>query len=184
MNRRIFNLVVIFSFGLSIVAFGQDKPRSGTDDPAAKSNRDAKQEKLHQRLSEQLLKVKFVGQFTVIGRGDEPLAKDEYTIHRVEKLAEGDKWMFHCRIKYGDHDLSIPLPIDVKWADETPVITLDDLTIPGLGTFSARVVIHDNKYAGTWRHDKVTGHLFGTIVKLEEKEDPKTPPPNGDRKKD
>jgi hypothetical protein len=83
-------------------------------------------------------------------------------------LPEGDKWLFDCRIKYGQHNVAVPLPIDVKWADETPIITLDDLTIPGMGTFSARVVLHDKKYAGTWRHDQVGGHLFGTIEPLED----------------
>jgi hypothetical protein len=58
--------------------------------------------------------------------------------------------------------------LDVKWAANTPVITLDELTIPVLGTFSARVVLHDNKYAGTWRHDAVGGHLFGVIEKASE----------------
>jgi hypothetical protein len=60
--------------------------------------------------------------------------------------------------------------LDVKWAGTTAVITLDDLTIPGLGTFSSRVVIDDGKYAGTWRHDKVGGHLFGVVEKLTEQE--------------
>ena len=55
----------------------------------------------------------------------------------------------------------------MKWAENTPVITLSELAIPGLGTFSARVVVHDGLYAGTWRHGEVAGHLFGQIQKLE-----------------
>jgi hypothetical protein len=39
-----------------------------------------------------------------------------------------------------------------------------------LGTFDARVVIHDQKYAGTWKHGEVGGHLFGTIEKLQPQE--------------
>ena len=45
----------------------------------------------------------------------------------------------------------------------TPVITLTELTIPALGTFSARVVIDNGKYAGTWTHGDVGGHMFGVI---------------------
>lgn len=139
---------------------GQEKPKPTADDETS--------EQRLQRFTEQMSQVKLVGRFTVIGQDDGPLTKEEYTIHKVEKVPEGDKWLFHCRIKYGQHDLAIPLPLDVKWAGDTPIITLNDLTIPGLGTFSSRVVLHDNKYAGTWRHDKVGGHLFGVIEKLEE----------------
>jgi hypothetical protein len=142
-------------FGVSL-APGQDKPNTDKVEPDSR----------FQRLTEQMSNVKLVGNFTVAGRDNKgPLAKEEYTIRKVEKLPEGDKWMFLCRIKYGKHDLEIPLPLDVKWAENTPVITLDELTIPTLGTFSARVVLHDNKYAGTWRHDQVSGHLFGLIEK-------------------
>ena len=45
-----------------------------------------------------------------------------------------------------------------------PVITLDNLWIPGMGRFSSRVLIHDGRYSGTWSHDEVGGHLFGRIV--------------------
>jgi hypothetical protein len=118
-----------------------------------------------EHLTKMLSNVKLVGQFTVIGK-DGPAAKEEYTIMKVDKLPEGDTWLFHCRIKYGQHDLTLPLPLDVKWADDTPVITLTNFPIPPLGTFSSRVVLHDDKYAGTWRHDNVGGHLFGTIQKV------------------
>jgi hypothetical protein len=70
-----------------------------------------------------------------------------------------------------DKDVTLPLPLEVKWAGETPVITLTDLKILVLGTFSARVVIHNNKYAGTWTHGKAGGHMFGTIEKISDEED-------------
>jgi len=43
---------------------------------------------------------------------------------------------------------------------------MDNLNLPGLGTFSAHVVIDGGKYAGTWSHGKVGGHLYGTISKM------------------
>jgi hypothetical protein len=59
------------------------------------------------------------------------------------------------------------LPLNVKWAGDTPVITLTDFTIPGLGPCGARVVIHNDKYAGTWTHGNASGHMFGVIKKIE-----------------
>ena len=46
---------------------------------------------------------------------------------------------------------------------------MQDLSIPGLGTFSAHVVIDGQKYAGTWAHGKVGGHLYGKISKINQK---------------
>jgi len=62
----------------------------------------------------------------------------------------------------------VPLPLEVKWSGDTPVITLTNFTIPALGTFTSRVLIYNGKYAGTWTHGKVGGHLFGTIEKMDE----------------
>jgi hypothetical protein len=103
------------------------------------------------------------GQFTILGKDRDSMPPEEYTIKRVSKLADGDYWLFQARIKYGDKDVTVPLPLEVKWAGDTPVITLTDLTIPALGTFSARVVIDNGKYAGTWTHGDAGGHMFGVI---------------------
>jgi hypothetical protein len=103
------------------------------------------------------------GQFTILGKDRQAMPPEEYAIKRVSKLADGDYWLFQARIKYGDKDVTVPLPLEVKWAGDTPVITLTDLTIPALGTFSARVVIDNGKYAGTWTHGDVGGHMFGVI---------------------
>lgn len=122
-------------------------------------------EELHKKFAEALRGVKLVGQFTVLGK-DTPPAKEEYTILSATKSDEGDFWLLQARIKYGANDVTVPLPLEIKWAGTTPVITLDNFTIPGLGTFNARVLFHDTTYAGTWTHGKVGGHLFGTIEKL------------------
>jgi len=176
-------IAAILAFMLHIPAqlFSQDRPFNTPDKNNAKSTpegaRQAPVDPRFERFAKQLSNVKLVGRFTIVGK-EGPLAKEEYTILKVDKLPLGDKWLFHCRIKYGQHDLTLPLPLDVKWADDTPIITLTDLAIPPLGTFSSRVVIHDDKYAGTWRHDNVGGHLFGTIEKLpEDKEKEKSPLP-------
>jgi hypothetical protein len=118
---------------------------------------------LHAKFKKLLTGAKLRGQFTVDGRPLNNLQEEAYDIEKVEKLPEGDTWVITTRIKYGTHDLTVPVPLEVKWAGTTPVLTLDDLTIPGLGTFGARVVLHKDKYAGTWQHDAVGGHLFGAI---------------------
>ena len=125
-------------------------------------------EQLHQKFQEMLTGAVLTGQFTVLGK-EGPPREEEYRIDRVEKIPnQGDYWMFFARVKYGDKDVSVPMPLQVKWAGDTPIVTLTDTTIPGLCTFSSRVVFYNGKYAGTWTHGKVGGHLFGTIGKADD----------------
>lgn len=137
----------------------------------ADSPPDAAQAERFEKFEETLGGAKLVGQFTILGKGTEDLPKEEYVIKSVRKMPKGDYWLFQARIKYGDKDVTLPLPLEVKWAGDTPVITLSDLSIPGLGTFSSRVVIYNNKYAGTWTHGKVGGHLFGVIEPLDDEQE-------------
>jgi hypothetical protein len=104
-----------------------------------------------------------VGNFTLDGQEPGKLQREEYAITGAMKLGNGDYWALTSRIKYGDVDLTVPVPVQVKWAGNTPVITVDSVKIPGLGTFSARVLLDGTRYAGTWSHDEKGGHLFGVI---------------------
>ncbi len=118
---------------------------------------------LHAKFVKLLTGAKLRGQFTLDGRPMNDLHEEAYDIQKVEKLPDGDMWAITTHIKYGEHDLTVPVVLEVKWAGTTPVLTLDNMAIPGMGTFSARVVLHKDKYAGTWQHDDKGGHLFGMI---------------------
>jgi hypothetical protein len=116
-----------------------------------------------EKFEKLLTGAKFKGSFTLDDKPLSDLQEEQYDIEKVEKLPEADLWSITARIKYGKKDFTVPVPLHVKWAGETPVMTLDNLTLPGFGTFSARVVLHIDKYAGTWQHDSKGGHLFGRI---------------------
>ena len=61
--------------------------------------------------------------------------------------------------------MTVPLPLTVKWAGDTPVITLTDLAIPGLGHLYRAVLIYRGQYAGTWSAGDHGGELWGHIEK-------------------
>lgn len=127
--------------------------RTGGPDPEADRNRS---------FAQSMSGVTLVGYSTRLDR--EGLSKEErYQIDSVTHLA-GDTWLFKSRLKYDGHDIPAPIPITVKWAGDTPVITLTDLSIPGVGTYTARVVLYRDQYAGTWSGKSVGGQLFGKIV--------------------
>ena len=120
---------------------------------------------LRQRLFE------LTGVFTVDGKPLDKLNEERYEIKSAKKLDGYESlWEIVTRIKYGDKDVSLPVEINVEWVGKTPVMVMDSISLPGLGTFSARVVFHDQKYAGTWKHDNVGGHLFGRVDRAPEKE--------------
>ena len=115
------------------------------------------------RFQEMMSGVTLVGHSTRANK-DGVGGEERYVIDKVSKLA-GDTWVIQARIKYGSHDLPVPVPVTIKWAGDTPVITLTDLAIPGLGTYTARVLLYRGQYAGTWSAKDHGGEMFGKIVR-------------------
>ncbi len=98
--------------------------------------------------------------------GKAPLSEpkpDTYTIAKVSK-ANDDYWVITARIQYADKDVYIPVTVRVVWAEDVPIITLDEMALPGLGTYSARVMIHRGFYSGTWFGKNYGGVLSGQIL--------------------
>ncbi len=129
----------------------------GGGDAATEAEREAREEAFRQSMSGVVLE----GFFTV-GDGAE-LRKERYEISKVSKLG-GDIWVFQARIQYGSRDVTVPVPVRMEWAGDTPVLSLTEVAIPGLGTFTARVLFYDEEYVGVWRHGEVGGLHFGQIV--------------------
>ena len=103
-----------------------------------------------------------VGSFTVDGQKGVP-KEDRYTISKAEKIQDG-KWMIHARVKYGDVNVVVPVPVRMDWAGDTPVLSVTDLSIPLLGSdFDTRLLFDGERYAGTLAHGKVGGHMWGRI---------------------
>lgn len=126
-----------------------------------------------QAFVEQLSNVALVGYFSVEGASDRDNKPERYEIRKINKVNEST-WMFQTRIKYGQVDATVPLLIPVEWAGDTPMVSLTDFTIPGMGTFTCRVLFYEDRYAGTWQHGENGGHMWGTIEKLPEQQDENT----------
>jgi hypothetical protein len=118
---------------------------------------------LEKNFQQMMSGVTLVGHSTQANR-DGISGEERYRIDKISKLT-GDTWLFQAHMKYGSHDIPVPVPVAIKWAGDTPVITLTDLTIPGLGTFTARVLLYRGRYAGTWSAKDHGGEMFGAIVR-------------------
>jgi hypothetical protein len=106
-----------------------------------------------------------VGLFTIDGREARGAGRPErYDLSSVEKVGD-DQWRFNARIRYGSVDATVPIVVPLRFLGDTPMITLTDLTIPTLGTFTARVFFHEDRYSGVWQHGAFGGHMYGRIEK-------------------
>ncbi len=98
---------------------------------------------------------------------------EKYTIASVIR-AGGDNYIISARIEFGEADVTIPIPVRVVWAEDTPTITITAMALPMLGNYSARVMIHEGFYAGVWYNGSKTygGILSGQVVKTEKADKP------------
>ncbi|MGE5195027.1 MAG: hypothetical protein ACM3U2_21245 [Deltaproteobacteria bacterium] len=171
--------VVTLGMVVSTARAADERKNTPAEGPEAEASVSAGQAAIEKKFAEDLSGVVFAGSYSVTAAGKEtPAEMEKYTINRVSKVKDReDYWLFVTRIQYGKTDLEVPLMLQVKWAGDTPVITLTNLTIPGLGTFTSRVMIYGERYAGTWQHGKTGGHLWGRIEKVDKSAEPngKTP---------
>jgi hypothetical protein len=117
---------------------------------------------LEKQFQASLTNASLTGFFTV---GDSAETHpDKYTIENLTK-GQGDIWKFDARIQYGGRDYKASVDVPVKWAGETPVLSLAQYAIAGQGVFSARILIHNGMYAGTWGAQDHGGKMFGMVVK-------------------
>lgn len=117
----------------------------------------------YERLFEQRMKnVTLVG-YSSRSNKEGTFGPEKYKIESVRKVS-GDTWLFQTRLRYDGKDVPVPVPVTLKWAGDTPVITLTDLTIPGVGTWTARVLLYRDQYAGTWSGKSHGGQMWGKIV--------------------
>lgn len=114
-------------------------------------------------FAERMRNVVLTGHFTIEGRERRDGLPERYAITSATKL-DGDRWRFDVHMTYGSVDATLPVVVPIVWAGDTPMVSITDFEIPGLGDeFGARVVFYDERYAGTWDHGEYGGMMYGTI---------------------
>jgi hypothetical protein len=160
MIKGLITLLVVIVLLVAAFATGWIVARTGMGSSVAVETLSERE----RQFSEQMSGSSLVGRFTIAGREEREALAERYDLSSVEKVGE-NSWRFNARMRYGSVDTTLPVVVPMRWLDDTPVITLTDYSIPGLGTFSARVFFHGDRYAGTWQHGKVGGHMYGRIEK-------------------
>ena len=146
------NLIRLMTAMVAMVAVwpltAEEEPAEGVKKPEKEEkNVELTQEQLEERFVETLSGATLTGKFSVVVEGKAGEEKeDKYTILSVSKLTGGEAWIITARVRYGGKDFTMPFPVLVKWAGDTPVITVDDVGVPGGGKYTARVLIHAGRF--------------------------------------
>lgn len=156
-------LLLAISWGINPrAADAKDKEEK----PAATATAQPSQDDLEQQFADKLSGAVLEGSFTAddapAGEAPKP---DRYQLGSVKK---GKNGYFLIEANIGESDTPFRMPVLVKWAGDTPVITLTNVLIPGAGTFTARVLFYEDRYAGTWQGGDHGGTMFGRILTGEE----------------
>ena len=129
----------------------------------------ADQEAREEAFAALLTNARLTGIFTDDAHPEIAPQRDSYTITKAECLEDGI-WRIESLIEYGNTSVKVPLFIKVVWAGDTPVMTLDDLEIPGGDKFTCRILFHGTSYAGLWRGSDHGGAMSGVIERAAAKE--------------
>lgn len=120
---------------------------------------------LERQFSDRMRGVTMVGTFTVDGREKREPRPDHYEIASVEKVGE-NLWRFNAKMGCcGAGGGVLPIVVPMQFAGDTPMVMMTETSLPGLDTFTVRVFFYGDRYAGTWQHGTVGGHMSGTIEK-------------------
>lgn len=162
-------LAVALAFGPRVGLRAQDTPKNGrAAAPSTEAKSKLSQEELEAKFKATMTKATLAGRWCGIKDGKLTSEKeDKYTVVSVNKVG-GEAWIIHARIQYGNKDFVAPIPVQVKWAGDTPVITLDNVGLPGGNSYSARVLVYGKTYAGTWSGGDHAGLLNGVITNEKE----------------
>lgn len=155
--------VVIAALCLSTLAQSQSEPKE-TRKPAPPTQKPLPSD-LEERFKTLFTKATLSGRWARIKDGllGEERAGDKYTILSVVKR-EADNWTVNAKMKYGEKELILPVPVRMKFVGDTAVLMVEDLGIPGGGTYTARLLIFERTYSGTWKDQRGGGMLYGTIT--------------------
>jgi hypothetical protein len=115
------------------------------------------------QFSDRMRGVTMVGTFTVTGREKRDASPDRYEIASVEKVGD-NLWRFNAKMDCCGGAV-LPIVVPLQFNGDTPVIMMTESSLPGIGTFTVRVFFYGDRYAGTWQHGTVGGHMTGMIEK-------------------
>jgi hypothetical protein len=162
MVRRIVRSLLVFVFLVLLVGAGWLAGRLGYGSVIDA----ASLPEVERQFAERMTNVSLIGTFTETGRETRAPSPDRYDIFSVEKIGD-DRWRFNARMDCcGVSGATLPIVVPMRFVGDTPMIMMTDTNLPGVGTFTVRVLFYSDRYSGTWQHGEHGGHMSGRIEKM------------------
>lgn len=154
---RIFStIILLFSLLISPALAAEEKKDAKTKEEVTMNDKELAFQK---RLKKCILE----GEWNLVEDGKMgPWKKDKYTIQSATKTGK-DQWVIVSRVQFGTVDVNLPITVNVFWAGDTPVISVTDLDFPGGNSYTARVLVYKDTYAGSWFGKGYGGQMTGVI---------------------
>ena len=135
---------------------------------AGTSPAEKKGEDVEATFSAMLANATLKGSWAPISGGALGGEKDDgYKIVSATKK-EGDIWIIVYRVDFDGKTIDFPMPVTVKFAGDVAVLILDNVPTASGSTYSARVMFHNDVYAGSWwGKGEKGGTISGTISRDE-----------------
>ena len=155
MKKNLLLLVASLALGFNTAVAQDEKPK--TDAPS--------QEALEAKFQKMLTKAFLSGRWSPIDNAElgQEKKEDKYEIVSASKIKD-DQWVINAKMRYGKNEMVLPITVQVKWSGDTPVIIVNNLSMGGGRSYSARVLFYDGTYAGSWNSSTgYGGVLYGTV---------------------
>jgi len=88
---------------------------------------------------------------------------DGYQIARAEKI-DGHQWRIVSKMKHKGKEIEYPMVVEVRWAGDVAVMSLDEVAAGRGRKYSARVMYHNDRYAGSWWSKTQAGGLLSGAI--------------------
>jgi len=157
--------VLTLALGLLLAGHAPaQNPKPAAEKPAAVAQKTAPATP-EERFKALFTKATLSGRWAPLKDGvlGEEKTGDKYQIVSATK-GKDDQWIIHAKMKYREQEFVMPIPVTMKFVDETAIMVVDNLSFAYGGVYSARLLIHERTYSGWWAGGRGGGMLYGTIT--------------------
>lgn len=85
------------------------------------------------------------------------------TIRRLKRGAGLHDWKLDAVITRDAEEFSTVFNARIRWAGSTPVVTVEETEVEGLGRIAGKFIIHDGRFAGMIQLNGAEAFSFGSI---------------------
>ncbi len=84
-------------------------------------------------------------------------------IQGLKQLDGVHRWDLQVLKRSGGSGEAVPLEVEVRWEHSTPVLVIENQTLPSVGPFSCRAVVYNHSVIASWKTSEQRGTFSGSL---------------------